>query len=174
MDEETVKPCIQDRFMKFIRSSFSWNKILIFLLMTCIIYLSFFLGVINLFNRDALRLLVEIEAIILGFYGLIYTNIINSMNSTVDRQLILRAMTSEPPSSIYPHEIMEKSIKKIEEVRKNFTTMFFLIVLSMTLGIASIAMYDVELLGKLLFYFNIIGSYFFFHSFYLFMKLIGR
>jgi len=174
LDEEAVKPCIQDRLKELILQLFSRNNILLLFGTAIAIYFSILFGLLNLFNIDAVRLMVEVEATVLGFYGLIYINILNSINLRADRQLVLRNETDEPPSTTYPFEIMENFIQNREEVRKGFTTIFSYIISSMILGIASIAIYNMKLFGNALLTLNIVATFLFFYSFYFFVELMRR
>jgi len=195
LDEETVKPCIQDR----IRSIWIRKKELIlkiFSLSLCffIIYIiAPIFSISNLLNVDVLKLLVQIEATLLGFYGLIFTYMFNSLDIRQDRyedqkfSIVQgeRAKGSTGGFVILPIGIgseitfIEKKMEEINKSRKfiirqiiiTFSTLFSSMIIALCLlGLIDHASYEMkELLSSvyalsILFLFSFINLVFTFYE----------
>lgn len=86
-----VGSCSLHRFRGYLK--YNWNKIRFVIKLVIytfvLLFISFIvspiLGLFNLLNKEILKLLVQVEAIIMGFFGLIFIYILNSFDSRQDR-----------------------------------------------------------------------------------------
>lgn len=81
LDEESEKPCIQDRLRSIILNRFNVRFIFFTLIILILYFLSAHLGVEVFLNTEVLKLLVSIEAPMLSFYGLMFTYMLNSLDT---------------------------------------------------------------------------------------------